>query len=76
MVFQIPLGLYLLFSKVVLKNSDLVLLNRKSALFRNFPSQQEFLIFLQFLEACSLRLMTELSYPGNFLAFATRLTHQ
>ena len=31
MVFQILLGLFLLFSKVVLKNSDLALLNRKTA---------------------------------------------
>ena len=31
MVFQIPLGLFLLFSKVVLKDSDLALFNRKTA---------------------------------------------
>jgi len=55
MVFQIPLGLFLLFSKVILKNSDLALLNRKTALFRAllFLSQSAGVFdILQFLEAC------------------------
>ena len=56
MVFQIPLELFLLFSKVVLKNSDLTLLNRKTALFRalfvTFSVGRSFFIFMQFLEAC------------------------
>ena len=34
MVFQIPLGLFLLCSRVVLKNWDLALLSNETALFR------------------------------------------
>ena len=41
-----------------------------SELFCNFPSRQEFFIFLQFLEACPA--MTELSNQGDFLAFTWR----
>ena len=82
MVFQISLGLFLLFSKVVIKNWDLALLNRKTALFRAvlqlFQSAGVFYLFAIFrsLSRSLSCLMTELSKQGDFLAIATRLAHK
>ena len=83
MVFQIPLGLFLLFSKVVLKNSDLALLNRKTTLFRalfvTFSVGGSFFYLFAIFRSLSRFLsclITELSNQGDFVAFATRLTRQ